>query len=124
MKKDQYAPNKNMFKVAIAQENNFQVAIVLIDYNPPIEIIFAEDHQIDEIQKLIHRMDIADQTARIISLETITLDQNQTEVIIQTVIRTVLIQTVGIDNIPMANQEKLLTIEIQTIQKLKLKLFE
>ena len=105
-----------MFKVEIAQENNFQVAIVLIDYNPPIEIIFAEDHQIDEIQKLIHRMDIADQTARIISLETITLDQNQTEVIIQTVIRTVLIQTVGIDNIPMANQEKLLTIEFQTIQ--------
>ena len=105
-----------MFKVEIAQENNFQVAIVIIDYFPPIEIIFAEDHQIDEIQKLIHRMDIADQTARIISLETITLDQNQTEVIIQTVIRTVLIQTVGIDNIPMANQEKLLTIEFQTIQ--------
>ena len=73
-----------------------------------------EDHLIDEVQPLIYKIDIADQTANIISIETFTLDQTQTELKIQTIIGTALIHSVGKKNTPMTVQEKLLTTKIQT----------
>ena len=69
-----------MFKVKIAQENNFQIAIVITDHNPAIGTSFAEDHQNDKIHKIFHKIDIADQIVRIVSIETITLDETQVEV--------------------------------------------
>ena len=59
LKKDPKLPNK-IFKGTRAQINRFEIAIVIFDHNPSIEIIFAEDHQIDEIHKIVHKIDIAD----------------------------------------------------------------
>ena len=73
-----------MLKVTKAQENRSLIAIAKRDHNPPIEIIFAEDHQIDKIYQIIHKTDIADQIVEKISRETITLDQNQIDIVIQT----------------------------------------
>ena len=67
------------YRVTKALENHFQIAIVKMDHHPPIEIIFAKDHQIEKFHKIIHKIDIADQTAKLISVETITQDRTQTE---------------------------------------------
>ena len=82
------------------------MAIVFLDHNHLIEINFAEDHQIDETHKIIHKIDIADETAEIISIETITQDKTPTEVIIQTIVGTVFFRTIGKNTIPMTVQEK------------------
>ena len=39
-----------VLKVRIAQENHFQIAIVIINHNRSIEIVFAEEQQIDKSQ--------------------------------------------------------------------------
>ena len=57
----------------IAQVNHSQIATVLTNYNPPNEIIFAEDHQIDGIHNITHKIDIVDQTVEFINIETVTL---------------------------------------------------
>ena len=75
-----------------------------------------EDHLIDEVHTLIYKTDIADQTAKIVSIETFTLDQTQTEVKIQTILGIVLIHSVGKNNIPMTVQEKFLTTKIEIFQ--------
>ena len=52
-KKNQNLPNKSIQSM-IAQVNHSQIATVLTNYNPLTKIIFAEDHQIDEIHIMIH----------------------------------------------------------------------
>ena len=51
--------------------NLFQVAISKTDHNPVIQIILAEDHQIDEIHKSNQKKDIADQIKTIIFNQTL-----------------------------------------------------
>ena len=72
------------FKGIIAQKNHSQTAIVITDHNQPIQIVFAEDHQIDDILKTILKTDIADKIVKTISLTTITLNQSQIEIITET----------------------------------------
>ena len=77
-------------------------------------MFLAEEHQIDEIQKIIHKLDITDQIVKIISIETITLEQSNRIIYSKMiVIGTVIIQTLGMDTIP---RTVLQTIEIEIIQ--------
>ena len=111
MKKDQKLPKKNV------QINNSSGkpppdSYSKTNHNPPIEIDVTEDHQIREIHKTIHKIDIADQTVKRVNTEKITTDQTRTEVIIQTIKENDLFQTLGFYTIPMTVQEVLQTIEI------------
>ena len=92
-----------VFEVIIAQENNFQITILILDHKPPIKKIFTANHQIGEIQKIFHKICIAYQTTKIISIETIAQVQTQTEIINQTIIGTD--QILGIDIIPITAQK-------------------
>ena len=49
------------FKLTTAQENHFQVATIILDYNHLMEINIAEDQQTEQNLKFIHKRDIADQ---------------------------------------------------------------
>ena len=109
-----------MFKVTTAQQNHFQIAKVVTDHNPSIEIIFAEDHEIDKIHKIIDKIHIADQTVKII--KTFTLDQFKIEVFVQMIIGNVLIQTLGKETIPMNVEKTLQLIEIKTVQIVEIKI--
>ena len=100
MKKDQRLPNKNN-RIINAQENRSQIAIKRTDHKPHNLIILAEDHQIDKIHRTIHKIDIADQTAKIISVEIFTLDWILIEVITQTKNEMTQFQTLGIGTIQM-----------------------
>ena len=93
------------FRVKTDLENHFQIAIVTADHNPPIKKVFAEDHQVNKIHKIVHKIDVADQKVKTISIETIALDQTQIEIFIQTIIGTVVTQILGIDTILMTVQE-------------------
>ena len=104
-----------VLKVRIAQENHFQIAIVIINHNRSIEIVFAEEQQIDKSHNFTRKTDIADQIAKTISIKTNTQDQTQTEVIIQIITRIALIRILGITTVPKTVQEIHVTIKIETI---------
>ena len=75
------------------------------NHQPKSKIIFAEDPQFEEFHKIVHKIVIPDQNIKTISTATLTLDQNQTEVITQTLIKTVHIQTSGLEKIPLTVQK-------------------
>ena len=100
----------------VTQENHSQITLVITDHHPLILIFFAEDHQIDEIHKIIYKTDIVDQLVKIISTEIFTLDQILIEVITQTVTEIAHTQIPGLHTIPMTAQEILHTTAIETIQ--------
>ena len=62
------------------------------DQNLLVETVFAEDRQIEEFHKIIHKIIIADPIVKIISIEIIIRDQTQIEVNTQIIIETILIQ--------------------------------
>ena len=94
------------FKLKLSQENHFQIVIVTIGYNPPIEIVFTEDHHIFEFHKTTRKINTADQITKIISIETTTQDQTQTEEIIKVIIRIILIRNLRIDTIQENHSRK------------------
>ena len=49
----------------------------MADHNPLIQIILAEDHQTDEIHKIIHKIDIADQLVKTTNSKIIIFDQTE-----------------------------------------------
>ena len=64
MKTGQVLPKTKIFRISIAQENYFQRAIAKTGHNPLILLIFAKDHQFDEIHKSNHKIEIADPTVK------------------------------------------------------------
>ena len=104
-----------MFKIIAAQENYLQIAIALTNHNPPVENVFPEDHQIEEAHKVVHKIDLVDQKVKKISIETITPDPTQIEVIIQIILETVFTQTLVIETIPKTVHETLQITEIETL---------
>ena len=70
-----------MFKLTTAQENHFQLLTIVTDYKLLIKIIFAEESQTEEIRKITHKTDAADEIVRINRMEIIIQDQTQIEVI-------------------------------------------
>ena len=48
---------------------------IIIHHSPSIEINSVENHHVDKTHKIIHKVDIVDQIARVISIETATQDQ-------------------------------------------------
>ena len=117
------------FTATIVQENHSLITIIPLDNNHLTEITIAEDLQIKEFQKNSHKIDIVDQTVKLISLEIIIQDQTRTQVttqitiginhtqttkldIIQTTVLQILhtteseiTQTIGIDNTQITDQE-------------------
>ena len=75
-----------MFQVKTAQENHFQIATTITDQNLPIEKIFVEDLQTEEIHKIIHKLDIVYQIVKITNIAIITQDQTHLEVFTQIII--------------------------------------
>ena len=63
-----------IFGVKKAPENNSHIAIVITDDNPSFQTFFVKDHQIDKTDKLIYKIDIADQIVKTISIEITTPD--------------------------------------------------
>ena len=83
---------------------------IITDHNPLIKIYFAEDHQIDEIHKIVHKTDIVDQIVdhvvdQKISMEMITQDQTQKKIFTQILLGIVHIHTPGTDTVPGIVQE-------------------
>ena len=72
-----------VFKVTTIHEN--QISIIITDHNPNRNNS-AEDHRTEIIHKVIHKKGIADRIVKIKSIETITKDQTQIEVITQNII--------------------------------------
>ena len=79
-----------------------------------------ENHHVDKTHKIIHKLNIADQIARVISIETATQDQTWTEIIFQSIVGIVFTRTLGTDTIPMTVQEIHLTIKTETILTIEL----
>ena len=80
----------------------------------------SEDRQTELIHKIIHKTDIVDQINKIIKIAIITQDQIQIEVITQTILGIVLIQTFKTDTILKIVQETHHTIEIKIIQTIEI----
>ena len=55
------------FTATIVQENHSLITIIPLDNNHLTEITIAEDLQIEEFQKISHKIDIVDQTVKLIS---------------------------------------------------------
>ena len=68
--KHQIQPNKNIQRI-LSHENNSQLDIVILNQNPFILTLFAEDHEVDEINKTTHKTDKVDQTVKIIKTKTL-----------------------------------------------------
>ena len=106
MKKDQNLPNKNVYSNN-SSENHFRTIPITREINHHITQVIEEDHQNEEIHKILHKIIIIDQI-----VEMTTPDQIQ----IQHNLFLDLIPNQGINTIQTINHETHHIIEIETIQ--------
>ena len=100
-----------IYIVKTALENHFQIIQIIQETNHFITLVIEVDRQNKEIHEISHKIDIVDQIVKIISIETTTHDQIQTEENIP-----VPIQILGIDTIQTIDHEIHHTIETEIIQ--------
>ena len=65
MKKDQNLPNKNIYIVTTVQENHFRTTPTTQEINHHVTQVIEEDHQNEEIHKILHKIIIIDQIVEI-----------------------------------------------------------
>ena len=112
MKKDQNLPNKIKHSNN-SSVNHFQVTQITQEINHHITQVIEVDRPNEEIHEISHKIDIVDQIAKIISIETTIHDQIQTE---QNCLIPVPIQILGIDTIQTIDHVIHHTLEIETTQ--------
>ena len=112
MKKDQNLPNKNIH----SNNNSGKPLPINSKYSKTNHLIIPTteyDHQTKEKHVVFCKTDIVDQIVEIISVETTIHDQFQTDQNFRLIPFS--IHTLGIDTIPMIDQEILRTIEVEII---------
>ena len=75
MKKDQNLPNK-MYTATTVQENHFRTIPITREINHHITQVIEEDHQNEEIHKILHKIIIIDQIVEITTPDQIQIQHN------------------------------------------------
>ena len=76
MKKDQSLPNKHIYIVITVQENHFRTTPITQGINHHITQVIEEDHQNEEIHKILHKVIIIDQIVEITIRDQIPIQHN------------------------------------------------
>ena len=76
MKKDQSLPNKHIYIVIKVQENHFRTTPITQGINHHITQVIEEDHQNEEIHKILHKIIIIDQIVEITIRDQIPIQHN------------------------------------------------
>ena len=85
------------FTVTIVQKNHSLITIITLDNNHLTGITIAKNLQITENHEISQKLDIVDQTVKIINVEKTIQDQTQSEVTTQITMEIVHTQTPEID---------------------------
>ena len=107
MKKDQNLPNKNIFTATKVQENHFRTIPITREINHHITQVIEEDHQNEEIHKILHKIILIDQIVEITNPDRIQIQHN---------LFLDLIPNKGMNTIQTINHETHHIIETETIQ--------
>ena len=110
MKKTESTKPKSFIET-IDLKNHYQIAQIIHEINPFIILTTEVDHQIKEIRKIPHKIDIVDHKVKITITEIIIHAQTQTDRITRLI--PVPIHTLGIDTIQMIDQETHHTIDTE-----------
>ena len=108
MKKDQNLPNKNTYLVTTVQENHFRTTPITQGINHHITQVIEEDHQNEEIHRILHKIIRINQIVEITIRDKIPM---QHILFLDPVPN----QTQEINTIPIINHETHHTTEIETI---------
>ena len=108
MKKDQNLPKK-MYTVTTVQENHFRTTLITQGINHHITQVIEEDHQNEEIHRILHKTIIIDQIVEITTRDQIQMQHNLFLDRIPNL-------TQEINIIPIINHETHHITEIETIQ--------
>ena len=119
MKKDQNLPNK-IFIVITVQENHFRTTPITQGINHHITQVIEDDHQNEEIHKILHKIDIIDRIAKITKITI----HDQIPIQHNLFLDPVPNQTQGIDTIPIINHETHHTTEIENIQIIEVEVIQ
>ena len=116
MKKDQNLPNIT-YTVTIVQENHFRTTLITQGINQHITQVIEEDHQNEEIHRILHKIIIIDQIVEITTRDQIQIQHNL-------FLDPILNQIQEINTIQIINHETHHITEIETIQIIETELIQ